>query len=77
MTPSIITRGILDGSPASKGYIRKLTDQLPDEYYGILKRWTGTAWVISALKTYTNNTWQSKPIKMWNGTEWANIQISS
>lgn len=39
-------------------------------YFGILKRWTGLAWVKEPLKTWLAGSWQAKPMKRWSGTEW-------
>lgn len=45
-------------------------------YYGILKRWTGSAWVKEPLKTYLAGTWQSKPLKRWNGSAWVTVDTT-
>jgi hypothetical protein len=39
-------------------------------YYGILKRWTGAAWVKELLKVYLAGSWQTKPLKFWDGSQW-------
>lgn len=39
-------------------------------YYGILKRWTGAAWVKAKLMVYVGGTWQNKALKRWTGSEW-------
>lgn len=39
-------------------------------YFGILKRWTGLAWVKAKLQYYNGASWVSKPLKRWTGTEW-------
>ena len=39
-------------------------------YYGVLKRWTGSAWAPEPLKTWLGGTWQAKPLKRWDGTAW-------
>jgi len=39
-------------------------------YFGILKRWTGAAWVKAKLKTYLAGSWQTKPLKRWDGSAW-------
>lgn len=44
-------------------------------YYGILKRWTGLAWVKEPLKVYTGS-WVSKPLKVWDGLIWQSIDIT-
>ena len=36
-------------------------------YYGILKRWTGAAWVKEPLKVFIS-TWQTKPLKRYDST---------
>ncbi len=45
-------------------------------YYGILKRWTGAAWVKEPLKTYLVSSWQAKPLKRWDGSEWKLIDTT-
>jgi len=43
--------------------------------FGILKRWTGSAWVKALLKVYLG-TWLAKPLKRWTGTEWVAVDTS-
>lgn len=45
-------------------------------YYGILKRWTGAAWVKEPLQTYLGGSWQSKPLKRWSGASWLLIDTT-
>ena len=45
-------------------------------YYGILKRWTGAAWVKEPLATYLAGSWQSKPLKVWTGAAWETIDTT-
>lgn len=45
-------------------------------YYGILKRWTGAAWIKEPLKTYLAGSWQSKPLKRWDGSQWKEIDTT-
>ena len=45
-------------------------------YFGVLKRWTGVAWVKEPLKTYLAGSFQSKPLKRWNGSEWKLIDTA-
>lgn len=45
-------------------------------YYGILKRWTGAAWVKEPLKTYLASTWQAKSLKRWDGAQWLTIDTT-
>lgn len=39
-------------------------------YAGILRRWTGSAWVKAQLKTYLAGSWQDKPLYVWTGSTW-------
>ena len=39
-------------------------------YYGILKRWTGGAWVKEPLKRWTGAAWVAATLKRWDGSEW-------
>jgi hypothetical protein len=47
--------------------------ELLTTYYGILKRWTGTAWVKAKLEVYDGATFTSKKLKRWTGTDWAEV----
>lgn len=41
---------------------------------GILKRWTGSAWVGPAkLKNWDGADWQHKPLYRWDGSEWLEV----
>lgn len=44
-------------------------------YGGILKRWTGAAWVKAKLFEYNGASFVAKPLKMWSGSEWVLIDI--
>jgi len=37
---------------------------------GLIKVWTGSAWVLKPLKVWNGTAWVTKPIKIWNGTTW-------
>jgi hypothetical protein len=39
-------------------------------YYGILKRWTGAAWVKAKLMRYNGATWVAAALKKWSGAAW-------
>jgi hypothetical protein len=45
-------------------------------YYGVLKRWTGLAWIKEPLKTYLAGSWQTKPLYRWDGAEWKLIDTT-
>lgn len=45
------------------------------EYFGILKRWTGSAWVKAKLLVYTGS-WQPKPLKYYDGSGWKLIDTT-
>lgn len=49
--------------------------EVPSLFYGILKRWTGSAWVKALLKVYLGS-WLAKPLKRWNGTQWVLVDVS-
>jgi hypothetical protein len=51
-----------------------LTSLSGGQYYGILKRWSGTNWMNESLKTYLSG-WMTKPLKRWNGTNWIEVNI--
>jgi len=44
------------------------------DFYGILKRWTGTMWVNAKIQTWNGSSFNSKKLKMWDGTEWRDIE---
>jgi hypothetical protein len=37
---------------------------------GLIKVWTGSAWVEKPVKVWTGSAWVAKPLKVWNGTAW-------
>jgi hypothetical protein len=45
-------------------------------YYGILKRWTGAAWIKEPVKTWLADSWQSKSLKRWTGADWLLIDTT-
>jgi hypothetical protein len=45
-------------------------------YYGILKRWTGAAWVKATLKRWTGATWAAAVLKRWTGTAWVQVDTT-
>jgi hypothetical protein len=45
-------------------------------YYGILKRWTGAAWVKEPLKRWTGSTWVAATLKRWTGTAWVAVDAT-
>lgn len=45
-------------------------------YYGILKRWTGAAWVKSKLKVWLGGSWIEKALKRWDGSEWRPVDTT-
>jgi hypothetical protein len=44
-------------------------------YFGILKRWTGSAWAKAKLKVYAG-TWVEKPLKRWTGSAWVTVDTT-
>ena len=43
---------------------------------GILKRWTGSAWVKAKLKVYTGGLWIAKTLNFWDGSQWKKIDTN-
>jgi hypothetical protein len=48
----------------------------PGGYFGILKCWTGAAWVAKTLKVWSGAAWAAKPLKRWDGSSWKLVQTS-
>jgi len=48
----------------------------PVPYYGILKRWTGGAWVKALLRYWTGSTWTAAVLKRWTGSEWVLVDAT-
>jgi hypothetical protein len=44
------------------------------DYYGILKRWTGSLWTKAVLKVNSGG-WVAKPLYYWNGSEFLEIDV--
>lgn len=45
------------------------------EYFGILKRWNGSAWIKAKLKSF-NGTFIEKPLKFYDGSQWLLIDTT-
>ena len=45
-------------------------------YYGILKRWAGSAWIKEPLKRWTGATWTAATLKRWTGAEWVEVDAT-
>jgi hypothetical protein len=45
-------------------------------YFGILKRWTGAAWVKAKLMVYEGGVWVAKSLKLWDGIQWEDIDTT-
>ncbi len=45
-------------------------------YYGILKRWTGAAWVKAKLLVRVGGAWVAKPLKRWTGAAWVEVDAT-
>ena len=37
---------------------------------GLLKVWSGAAWVSKPAKVWSGAAWNEKPVKVWNGSAW-------
>jgi hypothetical protein len=72
---NITKRRLFDGASEELGFIPLESTSPALIYYGILKRWNGSEWVKTSLKTY-NGTWVSKPLKRWDGAQWLDIDIT-
>ena len=48
----------------------------PGGFYGILKRWTGSAWVKEPLKRYNGATWVDAVLKRWTGSAWGLVDTT-
>lgn len=46
------------------------------QFFGILKRWTGSSWVKAKLKSYDGTSFVTKPVRYWDGLEWKLIDVS-
>jgi hypothetical protein len=42
-------------------------------YYGILKRWTGAAWVKAKLLVRVGGSFLLYPLKRWTGAAWVEV----
>jgi hypothetical protein len=40
------------------------------EYFGILKRWSGSEWVKAKLKCWINDSWIDVTLRYWDGMDW-------
>jgi hypothetical protein len=45
-------------------------------YFGILKRWTGAAWIKEPLKRWTGSAWIAATLKRWTGTAWVTVDAT-
>jgi hypothetical protein len=37
---------------------------------GLIKVWSGSAWVDKPVKVWTGAAWVQKPVKVWSGSAW-------
>lgn len=40
---------------------------------GLIKVWTGSAWVEKPVKVWTGSAWVTKPLKRWTGSAWVTV----
>jgi hypothetical protein len=45
-------------------------------YFGILKRWDGSAWVKEPLKRWNGSAWANATLKRWNGSAWVLVDAT-
>ena len=45
-------------------------------YFGILKRWTGIAWVKAKLMVRVGGIWIAKTLNRWDGNQWLKIDTT-
>jgi hypothetical protein len=64
------------GTDASVAIANAFFEAAGVTYYGILKRWTGTAWINAKLKTYIGSLFVAKPLRRWDGTSWKLVDTS-
>jgi hypothetical protein len=44
-------------------------------YLGVLKRWTGSAWVKAKLYVY-QGSWVQKALRIWTGLGWGEVDAT-
>lgn len=45
-------------------------------YSGVLKRWTGAAWVKAKLMVRVGGAWVAKPLRRWTGSAWVDVDAT-
>jgi hypothetical protein len=53
-------------------------DLMEDEFFadpppaggGLVKVWSGSAWIEKPVKVWTGAAWATKPLKSWDGSAW-------
>lgn len=80
----VVASGI--GSAEASGIVAEIAEAIgegegtgwvvSEAYYGILKRWDGSAWVKEPLEVYLAGSWQAKPLKIWDGTAWKEVDAT-
>jgi hypothetical protein len=45
-------------------------------YDGILKRWTGAAWVKAKLKRWDGGAWVAAKLMRWTGAAWVEVDAT-
>jgi hypothetical protein len=51
-------------------------DYTPVIYFGIFKRWNGSAWVKAKMQNWNGTIWDLKKMKRWNGSAWVEVDIT-
>jgi hypothetical protein len=60
-----------DGGPGSVLLVAEFFDDpLPPSGGGLIKVWTGSAWVEKPVKFWSGSAWVEKPVKFWSGSAW-------
>lgn len=63
---------LLPTSPARVLFENEFFDD-PPAGAGLIKVWTGSAWVEKPVKVWTGSAWVTKPLKRWTGSAWVTV----
>lgn len=55
--------------------VEEFFEAQPNNFFGTLKRYTGTAWVNGLLKNFAT-VFAPKPVKRFDGTAWVEINAT-
>lgn len=65
-----ITAGQRIGWRGARIFPSEYFEDSPPSSLGLIKYWSGAAWLAKPIKYWNGSAWTQKPLKYWNGASW-------